>query len=218
MADWVALNENIRRATAGGGQGQEQSKILQDLQSMILKTTIENKIKQNQFQQDLQMLQKMPKTEGYSYTLTSPGGMKVNFKPLTKKEPKPTDVFRDELKQAKAGEITWEDLKTKYPESSKQTEIEKIRQSVLPKVKKSPTFQRGWGLPALFSKDKAKITPDTQKVINNIKTQEDLEEFLIDYEKDPIGYKNVDKMAILEYFGQRGKGNEAVDFERLPGL
>jgi hypothetical protein len=71
--------------------------------------------------------------------------------------------------------------------------------STSPLAEPNPAFKSSRGLPALFSGNRAKITPRTQSVINNIQTQEDLDELLReaeDYKKE-----GVDVDAIKEYFG-----------------
>lgn len=132
-------------------------------------------------------------------------GYSTEGKPSIKKikEPKVTETerYREDLRKAKKGEVSWDELKDKYPEPSKQKAIETVRKLTLPSLEKSPTFKFGKGLPAWLSKDKANIDATTMKVINNIASQEDFDELLNRTEE----YKQagVDVNAVLEYFGKR---------------
>lgn len=112
-----------------------------------------------------------------------------------------SEAFRNKLNQAKRGEITWDKLKDEYPEPSKQKTIEEVRRSTLPKLERSPKFRMGRGLPALISKDIAKINKETLKVIKQIENEEDLEELL--ERRDEAKIAGIDVDAILEYFGRR---------------
>jgi len=115
-----------------------------------------------------------------------------------------TETFRQDLRQAQTGTIDWEDLKVKYPEPSKQKAIEEVRVSGLPSVGKAPGFRYGTGggisrLKSFISPKRAEIDKTTQKVINNIANQEDLNELL----NNEDGYRaaGVDVKAVKEYFG-----------------
>ena len=218
----MALQRNIQQLQqVRQKQQEEQRKRVQKFQDMIIENQIKNKQQQDLFQQQLKMLmnsETIPTKEGYSWSL-GPSGLRVNFKPPKEEKEKKesaTEIFRRELTEAKEGKLPWETLQGRYPGTSKTKEIEEVRRSTLPKISKSPTFKRGWGLDALFSRDIAKINPITQKAIRNIKNQEDLNELVRD--REAYEAEGVDVNAILEYFGQRGKGNEQINFGRMPGI
>jgi len=124
----------------------------------------------------------------------------IEYADATKK-PSATEEYRNDLRSAKEGKVTWEDLQTKYPEPSKQKQIEEVRVSTLPQLQRSPDFKMGSGLSALLNPNVANIDDVTMKVIRNIKTQEDLDELLA--QADEYQASGVDVNAVLEYFGQR---------------
>lgn len=67
-------------------------------------------------------------------------------------------------------------------------------------IRKSEEFQEGRGLPAFLSQSKARITPRTRNLINQIKTQADMDEF---FERiDEARADGIDVDAVLEYFGK----------------
>lgn len=106
------------------------------------------------------------------------------------------EEFNDALSQAVRGEISWDDVRRDYP-----TKLDEIEEAYLRNkpVFKSPKFREGFGIPALMSERIAKLTPPTRRVIENIKNEYDLKEFLnkiTDYEE-----AGVDARAVLEYFG-----------------
>ena len=113
-----------------------------------------------------------------------------------------TVTFRQDVNRARTGEIDWEELEDAYPD--KIDTINKIKKQVT-KVSQAPSFKTGTGglisrMKSFFSTRQAEITPTTQKVIDNIKTEADLEELKKnrkDYEAN-----GVDVRAILEYFGE----------------
>jgi len=115
-----------------------------------------------------------------------------------KRKPTETQTFRGDVKRAQAGDIDFTELKELYPD--KIEKIKDIEKQITP-VEKSPTFKEGKGVKAFLSKDVAKITPETRRIINNIKSQADLDEFI----EDEADYKEagVDVKAIREYFGIR---------------
>ena len=152
----------------------------------IEKALAENKDKVNNLSVGGQYLSKIAE----DYNLDIPG-----YKPRTE-----TQKYRDDLNFAKAGQMTWDESKNKYPESSKQEDIEKTRRSTLPKLERSPSFRMGRGLPALMSKEVANLNEKTVKVIEQIENQEDLDELLKRREEAEI--KGIDVKGILEYFGK----------------
>jgi len=68
-------------------------------------------------------------------------------------------------------------------------------------ISKNPNFQEGGGIKALLNPNVAQISPETQQVIDNIKTEGDLDELLD--KRDEYAAAGVDIDAILEYFGKR---------------
>jgi hypothetical protein len=113
-----------------------------------------------------------------------------------------TEQYRRNLQRAKQGEVSWDDLKAAYPD--KENQIEGIRESTLPKLRKSPKFKFGTGglisqAKSLVSPYRAEITPETMKIIDQIENIEDLKEII--EREDEARAKGVDVNAILEYFG-----------------
>jgi len=119
----------------------------------------------------------------------------------SEKEKSLTEQYRDDLNAAKSSQITWDDIKQKYPEPSKQKDIEEVRRSTLPKLERSPAFRMGKGLSALISEDVANINEETLGVIREIENQEDLDELVA--QKDEYEAEGIDVDAILEYFGKK---------------
>ncbi len=81
---------------------------------------------------------------------------------------------------------------------------EKLRVAALPPVERAPGFKYGTGgaisrLKSFVSPERAEISADTQKVISNIKNQEDLDELLNN--EDAYRAAGVDVEAVKEYFG-----------------
>ena len=142
--------------------------------------------------------------------------MAITGKP---KEPSRTEAIETDIQNAKAGTITWDEIKAKYPLQEKN--IEEARKASLPPIGKSPQFKEGWGLPALLSKNKAKLNPTTRKVVQNTKNVEDLTE-LINNEA-LYSAEGVDIDAILEYFGvtreqvKEGSVKPASYYSEIPG-
>lgn len=92
----------------------------------------------------------------------------------------------------------FEELKKRFP-----TQVENIiqtQQQTTP-IQQDPGFQEGLGIPALFSRQKAKITPKTRAVLEQIKTEADFQELL--ERADEAEKKGIDIAAILEFFGRR---------------
>jgi hypothetical protein len=108
---------------------------------------------------------------------------------------KPNSLNSD-LASAIKGDISFDDVKTKYPTAVDR--IEKVRLQRTP-VFKSSKFKEGFGLPALMSEDIAKLKPQTKAVISNIKNQYDLQHFISNMTK----YQDagIDTKAVMEYFG-----------------
>jgi len=104
--------------------------------------------------------------------------------------------YNDYVKKAAAGEITWDHVINEFP--TKVNQIKKLKDEFTP-IESNPNFKEGWGIPAWLDPNKAKITPETRKVIGNIKTKADLQE-LLDNEKDYTS-EGVDVKAVREYFG-----------------
>lgn len=119
------------------------------------------------------------------------------------KEEKQTDtvLFRKALQKDIGGESAWEDVQGQYPDKTEK--IKKIKTHNTP-VSMAEDFIAGTGSPvsrikSLFKPNQAEIDSATQRVIDNIKTQADLNEFLKDI--DDYESAGVDVKAIKEYFG-----------------
>ena len=113
------------------------------------------------------------------------------------------DTLAIDIKKAVSGEITFNDLRDKYP--LKKEKIDQVEAERTP-VSKSPTFKKGTGGlvsrgRSLFRSNQAEITPKTQAVIDQIENQADLDEFVERIEE--ARKAGVDVNAILEYFGKR---------------
>lgn len=108
------------------------------------------------------------------------------------------DTYRQDIRNAMQGDLSWDDVKFKYPD--REDKVEEMRRASLPKLKRSPGFRTGRGLPAFFSKDVAKMNKETLKVVEQIETDEDLQELL--EREDEARIKGIDTDAILEYFGK----------------
>lgn len=122
------------------------------------------------------------------------------------KEPKLSSIeeFREDLRKAKIGDIPWDDLKDKYPEPSKQKQIEEVRVSTLPQIERAPGFRMGTGglisqVGSFLSPEQAEMDKTTLGVAEQITNIEDLQE-LVKREEEAEG-KGIDVKAILEYFG-----------------
>jgi len=162
------------------------------------------------------------KDKAYEFAIKGEGAMtKPEGEISTTKEYKKTatEEWRDDLRSAKKGEITWDEIKDKYPEPTKQKQIEEVRKSTLPELKKSPDFRMGTG--GLISKVKswrspmqAELNEVSLKVIQNIKNEEDLTELIRD--KKLYEAQGVDVAAILEYFGAT-KDGKIIDYTQIPG-
>jgi len=137
-------------------------------------------------------------------------GVQKEWKPTTKEEAfeyakikkKPTDTqaFREDLKRMGAGDISESEMIDLYPDKA-----EKVREAIkqTTPVKKSPTFQEQKGIFGKImsvSRDKAVITDAAQRIIDNIKTQADLDDFLEDKQFD---YDEDTANIVMEYFGVR---------------
>lgn len=189
MANWRAFQGGVN--TLGGQlaerqQAEQQRK--QTMQDMFMKALMEAEIKKKYAS---------PAEPGkYSKEALEFEKAKASFKPPSTQDIK--QLYETDVKKAISGQVPWESLRFKYPLKTK--EIGELRPQFTP-MTKSPQFQQGGGLPALFSRFKAKITPQTQAVIDNIKTEADWNHFienLEDYQK-----AGIDTKAIMEYFGKR---------------
>lgn len=109
--------------------------------------------------------------------------------------------FQEILKGASdvGGGVAFEDVTRQFPERAE--EIQELAPRLTP-IEKDPEFQKGFGFPALFSPKKAKINRKTQTVIDQIKTQQDLDELL--ERTDEAQKAGIDVNAILEFFGKGG--------------
>lgn len=130
------------------------------------------------------------------------GNIRYNYA-RPQREPKLS--FNDAARKAISGETDFENLGDMYP--SRFEAVKKIESRYTP-AQMSEEFTPGTGgmvsrLKSFMSPTQAEITPETQKVIDNIKTEYDLNE-LISAQK---GYENagVDVKAVLEYFGAIAK-------------
>lgn len=120
----------------------------------------------------------------------------------TYKNPKKKS-FDDMLKDAASGKISWDEVTSNFP--SRRDTVESVEKEYTP-TGMAEGFQKGTGgwisrFRSWLNPAQAEITPDTQAVIDQIKSQADLEEFIneIDQYKDA----GVDVNAVLEYFGKR---------------
>jgi hypothetical protein len=120
------------------------------------------------------------------------------FKPMSD-----TDRYRQRLNAAKSGQLPWEELDRLYPD--KIEKHKEFKKQTIP-IEKSPEFEEGTGgliskVGSKLSPNQAEISPETKRVISNIKTEADWEEFL----KDVGSYSEagVDVEAIKEYFGRK---------------
>ncbi len=114
------------------------------------------------------------------------------------------EKFRSDIKLVKTGEATWDELTESYPD--RIGTIEKLQRQLSPKIEKSATFKAGTGgaisrIGSFFNRDQAELDSKTRKVISNIKTQADFDEFLQDAEL--YASEGVDIKAIKEYFGRK---------------
>jgi hypothetical protein len=108
--------------------------------------------------------------------------------------------FDEALIKTRDGEMDWEELEDKFPR--KRKEIKELQKQFTP-AKESPKFRKGYGIEAFYSNNVAKMTPKAQNMINQIKTQADLEQFMEEVD-DKIASKifsDNDKRTVLEYFG-----------------
>jgi hypothetical protein len=110
--------------------------------------------------------------------------------------------FDRDIESVINGQMTWDDLRTKW--GSKVDTIEKLKPYHTP-IKKDPEFKEGRGLAALRSNKIAKINDSTKFALEQIKTEKDYNDLMSDYAKDPDAFKKagVDVKAIKEYFGRR---------------
>jgi len=133
--------------------------------------------------------------EGYEVGLSSKG--EQILKRLGR-----TDMLDRDLQKAKRGEITFEELKYKYPRHTNT--IEKVRTEALPKVSRAKGFKMGTGglisqIKSFKSPQRAEFKPETLELLKQINNVEDLEELL--ERRDEAGAAGHDVNAILEYFG-----------------
>ena len=120
------------------------------------------------------------------------------------KEPTYYEQYDQDIRNAEAGKIGWEELGTKYPR--RREEIEEFKEQarintlLAEPLEKSPKFRQGRGLSAYVSKDIANIDEKTLKIAEQIETLGDLAE-LVERADEAKG-KGIDIAALLEYFGK----------------
>lgn len=114
-----------------------------------------------------------------------------------------SEKFRTDLQQAIEGKKDWNDLTQDWPDRVETiTKMqETYRKRALPSLEKSPEFVEGGGIKAWLSPNRANINDKTRRVIEQIKNEEDLQEFID--RKSEAESKGIDVDAILEYFGKR---------------
>ena len=110
--------------------------------------------------------------------------------------------YKDDLKKAVSGEMSWDDLKNMHPD--KIDKINKLIPEYTP-IEKSAEFQKATGpiskMRAYFNEDIASINEATQEALDTIKTEGDFNRFLENADK--LKEMGVDVDAVLEYFGRR---------------
>ena len=125
---------------------------------------------------------------------------------LPKATKAPKKSFNDYMKDAIEGNMKWEDLKMMYPSPNYLKRIKEAQSYHKPAIEKSGQFKEGYGLPAFFNKNIAKLNTETKNVIQQIESapnygeQEELILELLDREEE-AKKKGVDLKAIFEYFG-----------------
>jgi len=135
---------------------------------------------------------------------------KERIKATIKKEfadPK-EDKFDDVIQKAISGEINFDEVKQKFPLKRKAIEDLEDRLDVEAQlsatVEQDPAFTKGTGTPvshikSFFSGSQAEVDEKTQGVIDQIKTQEDIDELIL--RRDEAEQEGIDVDAILEAFG-----------------
>lgn len=122
--------------------------------------------------------------------------------PQPKTESESAPKYEDMIRRAVSGEVPYEAVRNQFP--SKYKDTADIQSEFSPKIEMSPNFKEGGSsafdlIKSYFSKNQATLTPETKKVIANIKNQGDLDELLqkrVEYEE-----AGVDVRAIMEYYG-----------------
>lgn len=94
----------------------------------------------------------------------------------------------------------WDILRDKYPYRTSQ--IDKLQLEYTP-VKTNPEFENVGGVQAWASKNKAKVTPRAQSMIDAIKSQADLEDYKKGYRRrvKSGSWKQTDHNILAEYYG-----------------
>jgi len=165
-------------------------------ETLTKKTMQETQQKISDYEKIIEQASQDPNAD---YNYSSKNGLSVKYGGRGK------DQYQNDLNKAQTGELSWDELATKYP---KKTAAINTAQQNLPDLRertlqKNPQFKEGWGAPAYFSKNKAKLNGTTRTVIEAIRTPEDLQELVNDYKLDPEGFKaeGIDVKAILEAYG-----------------
>ena len=117
-----------------------------------------------------------------------------------------TERLNDAVNRAKAGEITFDEVKEQFP--FKETAIEKIRLGEIPRATKARGFIRGTGglesrRRSFFSSQQAELNTETLELKNKLVNVEDVAELVRDFREDPKQFKDakVDMEALFEFFG-----------------
>ena len=108
--------------------------------------------------------------------------------------------FNLDIKDARSGRKTWDDLYEAYPH--KRKEIEEAHFTATP-IMKAKGFTEGRGLPALFSKEKARITLRLKEFISAVDNEQDYKNALSFMRKKSDEFTQNDINTFLEYFGRR---------------
>jgi len=118
------------------------------------------------------------------------------------------ETFGDASKKAVDGELTFDELRKMFP--LKRDKIDDLEESIgIDKQRAEPavvdpSFKEGTGglisrVGSLFSKKQAEITPKTQSVIEQIETQEDIDDLIA--REAEAKEQGIDIDAIYEFYG-----------------
>ena len=213
MADWVQLQKNLREGFSGLAEYERaKRKRQEEYENMINQAIIKAKIEQ--MYRPPQRWQPTTMEEAIAYERAKGAANLTPSQILNQQKIE----YNKGLKEAAEGKLPWETLKRKFP--GRASDIRNIRPELSP-IEKHPKFQEGWGLPALFSPLKAKIGVKERFLINQIKTEADLAEFM--ERIDDISEAGYDVNAIMEYFGLKTKdglteGKPESYYKEMPGL
>ncbi|MEA2037544.1 MAG: hypothetical protein U9O94_08595, partial [Nanoarchaeota archaeon] len=187
--------EEKRREAERNKQNQELVDLQNKLKRQYIQDALENEKNTEVFDRSAEgttgnVIDKKKIDKGYTY---DPFTGKFSKEKKTAKE-----KYRSGLRSAISGEISWDSLIEQYPD--KEDELRSYKYGRQP-VTKSPDFKEGGGLPALFSKNMAKIDASTQEAIDAIENEKDWMFFMDNQEA--LKNAGVDIDAVLEWFGRR---------------